>query len=492
MKIKRFIAKDMKTALREVKAVLGNEAVIMSNKKTPEGVEVVAAVDNDTSVEPIRKARPQTVAKAEPQPERVAKQSVVDIPAKSGESFASSLDALLARQSNDSKISQEAFSKPGALSQALKAQTQAIEELQSRQSEQQPKELAQSVPLSESEQHFQDSFRQRQPNTSSRLSQTDVDQLMSAQRDEMLTLKNEMASMRMLLEHQVSGLMWQDLARREPRRALVLERLQSLGLSDQMSDQLACFIPEDVSEEEAMSHGLELLKGQINTTNNEILKRGGVFALVGPTGVGKTTTIAKLAARFAQKHGADKVALISTDTYRIGAYDQLATYAKIIGCSIKVAESVEKLQVVLEGFRNKKLVLIDTAGMGQRDLRLAKHLDTLVNHRHFRIRTYLVASATAQRHVLEDTIEQFKTIPIAGCIFTKLDESRSLGEIISVSLQHSLPIGYLTNGQRVPEDILLATADHLINQALEMQENISRTKHLWYSDNDGQSVGTYG
>ena len=118
-------------------------------------------------------------------------------------------------------------------------------------------------------------------------------------------MRNEMLSMRQLLQHQVSGLMWQDLARREPVRALIIENLQQLGLSEQVADQLACFMPEELNSTDAWDAALELLAGQLSTTNDDILRRGGVVALVGPTGVGKTTTVAKLAAEFAKRHGAE-------------------------------------------------------------------------------------------------------------------------------------------------------------------------------------------
>ena len=259
--------------------------------------------------------------------------------------------------------------------------------------------------------------------------------------------------------------MKQEMDREEPTRAMLMNRLMSMGLSERVADQIACFIPEGGSDDEAWEQTLHLLEGQLNTTSDDILTRGGAVALVGPTGVGKTTTIAKLAARYAQRHGADKVALITTDTFRIGASEQLQTYGRIIGCPVKVAKNAQELADALLSLRQKSLILIDTAGMGQRDKRLSEQLSQLIQNSRLRIRPYLVLSATSQNQVLMDAVKQFKTLPLSGCIFTKLDECLSLGESISVAIEHGLPVGYLTNGQQVPEDIRVADANFMVAEA---------------------------
>ncbi|HSG52294.1 MAG TPA: flagellar biosynthesis protein FlhF, partial [Rheinheimera sp.] len=312
--------------------------------------------------------------------------------------------------------------------------------------------------------------------------------LMQQQMDAM---RNEMLSMRQLLQHQVSGLMWQDLARREPVRALIIENLQQLGLSEQVADQLACFMPEDLNSHDAWDAALELLAGQLSTTNDDILRRGGIVALVGPTGVGKTTTVAKLAAEFAKRHGNDQVALITTDSYRIGAFEQLATFGRIIGCPVKQAKDSEELALLLNQLQQRKLILIDTAGMSQRDVRLAEKLASLVHNSRVKIKSYLVLSATAQAKVMQESVTHFKRIPLSGCIFTKLDECLSLGEVINVAIANALPVSYLTNGQRVPEDIAVADAPKLVQQAEKLRIAQSSTAHQWYNDEMNRADGTY-
>jgi flagellar biosynthesis protein FlhF len=222
---------------------------------------------------------------------------------------------------------------------------------------------------------------------------------------------------------------------------------------------------------------LDLLTKQLDTTSNEIITKGGVFSLVGPTGVGKTTTIAKLAARYAKIHGADKVGLITTDSFRIGALEQLATYAKILGCPLKHAKNNDELSDAIFQLRNKNLILIDTAGMSQRDLNLTKRLTNLLTKSRVNIKNYLVLSATSQMSVLQESAKHFRTLPLSGCIFTKIDESLSLGELMSVAIHNRLPIGYLTNGQRVPEDIRVANSEKIVqkaNQLYELKQKIKR------------------
>jgi flagellar biosynthesis protein FlhF len=281
-------------------------------------------------------------------------------------------------------------------------------------------------------------------------------------------MQKEMSSIRQLLEHQMSGLMWQDMAQKDPMRAVLVNKLMAMGLNEQVADQIAGYIPANSEEKDAWQQAKLIIAEQLNTTNNDIIQRGGVVSLVGPTGVGKTTTIAKLAARFAQAHGADQVVLISTDSYRIAGFEQLATYGRIIGCQVKLANDGNELDTLLQQYSQKKLILIDTAGMGQRDMRLTEHLTTLISNARVRIRNYLVLAANTQQRVMQENVDRFKRIPLAGCIYTKLDESLSAGEIITTSLQNGLAIGYLTDGQRVPEDIKVANAEKLVTLADRM------------------------
>jgi flagellar biosynthesis protein FlhF len=473
MKIKRFVAKDMRTALAEVKEFLGPDAIILSNKKVAGGIELVAAVDPEAAPNKAEAPEPQVKPTAS-----VAGSTLnirVDDDEPEQDVPADSLRALLARQMIKQ---QKAHVEPvGGSDRKLTAKTLA-EPIQSP--------LLQKTKAVAPE-------RQNPAISSSMMADLNKlqQQNMQLMQQQFETMRQEMNSMKQLLQHQVSGLMWQDLARREPVRALVIEKLQQLGLSEAMADQLACFMPEDIADGEAWDCALELLAGQLTTTNDDLMRRGGVVALVGPTGVGKTTTVAKLAAQFARLHGADQVALITTDTFRIGAFEQLATFGRIIGCPVKQAKDHEELAILLTQLQQRKLILIDTAGMSQRDVRLAEKLSALMHNSRVKIRSYLVLSATSQARVMQETVEHFKRISLSGCIFTKLDECLSLGEIINIAIQNALPVSYLTNGQRVPEDIEAAQAKAMIDQAEQLRLAHASAGHQWYQDVAARADGTY-
>ncbi|HDO1357351.1 TPA: flagellar biosynthesis protein FlhF [Aeromonas veronii] len=460
MKIKRFFAKDMRTALAEVKETLGPDAVIMSNKKVTGGVEIVAAVDYQSQVPgpkdaPVRRQLNDESVNIS----SAARQMIRPDPApakEQNEHYADTLAALLARQQ---KL------KPGNGAPMGNTQSAGLAAANAA-----PRTLAEQGQWGAAPEPAKPKARvasgQRAPQP--------------AQRDqEMEGMRKEMASIRKLLEHQISGLMWQEVERREPMRALLIKELKKLGFDDAFADQLAGLIPEDMSIHQAMAQLAEVLTAQLKISEDEIMRQGGAVALLGPTGVGKTTTIAKLAARFAMKYGAEQVALITTDNYRIGAHEQLQTYGRIMGCPVRQVRDAEELANALYQFRHRRLVLIDTAGVGQRDIRLTEQLDTLVKNAKVRIRSYLVMSATSQRRVMQEAVDHFRRIPLSGCILTKLDESLNLGEVINVCIQNSLPISYITDGQRVPEDIQVANAAQLVGAAMGSLERETEEPYFW-------------
>ena len=289
----------------------------------------------------------------------------------------------------------------------------------------------------------------------------------------------EMASIRKLLEHQISGLMWQEVERREPMRALLIRSSRRWGSTTPCRSAGG---PHPRRHADPSGHGPagRVLTAQLKISGTRSCVRGAV-ALLGPTGVGKTTTIAKLAARFAMKYGAEQVALITTDNYRIGAHEQLADLWSHHGCPVRQVRDAEELASALYQFRHRRLVLIDTAGVGQQDIRLTEQLDTLVKNAKVRIRSYLVMSATSQRRVMQEAVDHFRRIPLSGCILTKLDESLNLGEVINVCIQNALPISYITDGQRVPEDIQVANAALLVGAAMGSLEREAEDPYFWGS-----------
>ncbi|ARP37606.1 flagellar biosynthesis protein FlhF [Vibrio syngnathi] len=502
MKIKRFFAKDMRTALLQVKEELGSEAVIMSNKKVAGGVEIVAAIDGESSPstasprlnkpkQPTQSQYTQMTESKVPAGRRQLDDDKVSIQpnAEGGRSMTKRFANMLKQYSHGAEDEQQHRAEnEDSLSALLNRQSSKGHQPQSSQhsSGSLDSTFARETGLSKL---IAEDRRVERP--APRLDPTRYDRgrenTQSKGSDtEMETMRDEMTSIRRLLEHQVSGLMWQEVERREPLRAMLIKRLERMGVSAELADQMACYIPEDTKPARAWKALLALVADQISVTQKDILKRGGIVALLGPTGVGKTTTVAKLAARAAMEYGADNVALVTTDTYRIGAHEQLSIYGRIMGCPVRVAKDSSELADVIYQLRNRRLILVDTAGMGQRDVRLSEQLDTLMQESGSVINSYLVLPATAQRKVLQETIEHFRRIPLSGCILTKLDESLSLGEFISVVIQNALPVAYIANGQRVPEDIVIAQPKYMIAKANELLEKSTENEpHYWNSDSEG-------
>lgn len=500
MKIKRFFAKDMRAALAEVKEVLGPDAVIMSNKKVTGGIEIVAAVDfNESPATPKPAEKPQPKPVEQPlqrNPSRQISDDAVNLSSsrfdfnrvmdreieqqeRSPSPQSDSLASLLARQqSHQEKMSQslnrDELEDGNWNTDFLQKPTPAARKPLERR----------HAPATLAEQNeMRDGFSKKIASQSAR--NTVSAPTSNTGNEDLSAMKAELASIRKLLEHQVSELHWQEVERNEPIRAMLIKQLTNVGFSKSIADQFANCVAEDCSIESAWDQIQALLVDHLQVASDDILSKGGAVALVGPTGVGKTTTIAKLAAKFAMLHGADNVALITTDTYRIGAHEQLSTYGRIMGCTVKVARDDAELAQYLYQLRSKRLVLIDTAGMGQRDTRLSQQLDTLVNNEKVIIRNYLVVPATAQRRVVEETLQHFHHIPLAGCILSKVDESLSLGEILSVLIQHELPLTYVTNGQRVPEDIDPADANQLVRSVLDREAVEQQSEaHFWLGEDN--------
>ena len=241
-----------------------------------------------------------------------------------------------------------------------------------------------------------------------------------------------------------------------------------------MSPALARSVAEDADKSEDFEHNwrqaLGWLAHHVPVTGDDIIDHGGVVALVGPTGVGKTTTVAKLAARYSLRHGPGRVALVTTDSFRVGAHEQLRIYARILGVPLRIANNPEQLLEVLSGLRDKALVLIDTAGMSQRDMRLSEQF-ALLHAEGSRIQSYLVMATTAQRSVLDETVRAFQAVALRGCILTKVDESTSLGSALSVAIEQRLAVAYVSDGQRVPEDMHPARAHSLVSRSVAIMQH---------------------
>ncbi len=414
MKIKRFHAEDVRTTIRKVRDALGPDAVILSNKRVADGVEIVAAIDYDESL-------------------------VGGMVAQTGSVTATSTSATKDSQHKECRPSSE-----------KSLRQQASDDVR----------YSRNIPASQS------AARTEAPvvkNSSAQL---------ASKAQDLSDVQNEIKSLRGLLLNQLSGMAWESESKYHPTRTRLLQRLIALGLSPVLSKKLCEEVDETKEFDVMWRHALGILSHQLPVIDNGVLKTGGVMALVGPTGVGKTTTIAKLAARYVLQHGKDSVGLITTDNFRVAAHEQLRSYARILGVPLRVAIDKGELNDALYDLRHKKLVLIDTAGVSLQDSQLREQLD-LLNSGAKSIHMFLALAANTQRSVLNDVVTTFKQSKLDGCILTKVDETTSLGGVISVAAEHELAISYFCDGQKVPDDLHIARAHNLVSKSVAIMQRIT-------------------
>lgn len=479
MIIKKFVAANIRDALEMVREALGADALILSNRPMPGGgVEIQAVAEAE-----VEKATPAPQAPPEPE------QPIFAPRTKPG--ISRYADTALADDDDDEpppKPRSEPSPAPAVFAKSRRATADAPPPVTSaapmpppaaaepaltneprRPRRMEPAEAKASAPPRVEPQRTEPKRGEprRVPggidlNTIESVSQAYLpDEIAQG-------IIQEIRFLRGMVEGQLAGLAWGHLQRSDPRKLEVFRQLLMVGFSPLLSRQILEELPPDTEFEQAMQWVNTALLKHFNRVSHgrDIIAEGGVFALVGPTGVGKTTTVAKLAARCVLKHGAASVALISTDSYRIGAQDQLRIYGNILGVPVHGAKNQFELDEALEELSDKYLVLIDTVGMGQRDRRLPEQVDMLSNLS-TPVQRLLLLSAVGQGATLEDVVQAYCGNGVAGCILTKIDESLSMGGALDVVVRNELALHYVTNGQRVPEDLHLANPVYLIDRAFK-------------------------
>lgn len=425
MKIKRFFATDIRQAIAQVREELGADAVILSNRGVDGGVEIVAAMDYDE--ESVREAaqaqEPASPGRARPGP--------VDL--------AATLAAARKAANSEKKPPAGASKIPAWRSSAAR-----------------PEGIAPNRPVA--------SMAEHQVKKGNRVAR---EERIAEEDGTLAQLHREIQMLKFMVGSQLSEFAWDQMNRRNPHRVQLLRQLTNLGLSAELCQELADQVDFEPEVEQAWKLALKALARQLPVTENNLLEDGGVLALVGPTGVGKTTSIAKLAARFSLRHGHRHLALVTTDGFRIGAHDQLLNYGRILDVPVRIAHNAEDLHDILNGFADKRLVLVDTAGMGQRDERLEQQFSVLRDCG-VPLTSLLVLSATTQRFGLEEILPAYAALQPAACLLTKVDEAGSLGEVFSALMRHRLPLAWFADGQRVPEDLHPARAASLVERAEQL------------------------
>jgi flagellar biosynthesis protein FlhF len=284
---------------------------------------------------------------------------------------------------------------------------------------------------------------------------------------EQLEMMSELRSVKGLIEERFGALAFMEKLQRQPRQATLTQKLLDCGFSPALIRKMVDSLPSDIEETSWAANVLErnLATGEAEAALEDA---GGVFALIGSTGVGKTTSTAKLAAAFATKHGASHLGLITLDAYRIAAHEQLRTYGRILGVPVHTAHDRASLEDLLDLLSGKKMVLIDTAGMAQRDSRTRELLDML-SHR--AIQKLLVVNAAAQGETVEDVLVSYRASGCRGIVLSKLDEAVKIGPALDAMIRHKLKVLAVANGQRVPEDWHRLSASTLVARALRSAGN---------------------
>lgn len=423
MKVKRFTAANMQTALRQVTAQLGADAVIISTKTLPEGIEVVAAIDyqpQNAAVEierqlqlqhELEQSRKQLLA-AGTQQKSVRKEQPIQVDVSTHEGLVAALNQIKNPQAS-----------------ALQAATVAPPAAQM---------LNTSAPSAVS-----DSYQQA----------------LAQVQDELAALKNLMTNH---VNATPKPLTTSSLA------AELRTFCKELGIASSWAKQLIKQVTS-TDPSQASKQILQVMAQELPVSLYKMFERGGMFALVGPTGAGKTTTLGKIAAQFVMRHGASSVALVTLDNYRVAAHDQLRSFARILGVELHIVAPQGDVSALLDKLSHKKLVLVDSAGLVKNDPHFSTQL-AMLRKTEKKLKKLLVLPLTSHSEGLQENYNSFKLVGLSGCIFTKLDECFNLGAALSVATLGRLPITLITDGPHIPDDIHYPNAAKLVQQAEQMAQ----------------------
>ncbi len=451
MNIRRFFGKNSREALNQVRKELGDDAVILSNRAVHGGNEIMAfreeemdAIVNNSA--PANYVQEFNYAQSESRDEPTTLLSLLNKGNRmqAPDLHAQKIDDLskinhLSTEIDDTDIDVQVEFSPQA---QIKRQAESIELKPQLKPELKPEVVAPKKRASEQ----------------------------TATSQQMAFMLSEMRNMRSVIESQLTAISWGNIQQREPVKSEVLSTLLAAGFSPALSRYLAEKLPENLDSKKAAAWVKYILCRNLNTIENEteVLDQGGVFALIGPTGVGKTTTTAKLAARYVMKHGTQNLGLITTDAYRVGGHEQLRIYGKILGVMVHAVKDEADLKIALNELKNKHTILIDTVGVSQRDRMVTEQISMLSSTK-TPIKKLLCLNATNTGETLTDVIQAYKGKGLDGCIITKLDEAATIGNALDVIIREKLKLFYTANGQRVPEDIQLANKLDLIQLAMNLK-----------------------
>ncbi len=506
MNLKRFSARNSRDALALVRQAFGDDAVVMSTRPCAEGVEVLAmAPESVTQLERVTAAAEQASAPARPAATAAAPAAVAPAapaPARAparGARIEPTLDGGVGEDVRRMQMSTLSFQdyvrermlKRRAVAQAARAEdpplpappaaTAPIEQVRARLAAREaasaavpprrdPPVLHEEVPPA--------SAAAAAPAVAPARAEDPRETTPATLRAD-IEMLSELRSMRGLIEQRFGALAFMEKLQRQPRQALLTHKLLDIGLSPALTRKLAESLPGDVAE---LDWAAGVLERNLATGEREgaLEDLGGVHALIGATGVGKTTSTAKLAAAFAARHGAANLGLVTLDAYRIGAHEQLRAYGRILGVPVHTAHDRASLEDLLELLAGKRMVLIDTAGMAQRDHRTRELLEMLA---HPSIKRLVVVNAAAQGETIEDQLAAYGAGGCRGVVLSKVDEAVKLGPALDALIRARLKVLAVANGQRVPEDWHRLSAAALVQHAFK-----ARGGPAWRLEGDDVSL----
>jgi len=506
MTVKRFVAPDMRRALDLVRQEMGPDAIILSSKRVKDGVEVLTAEELDlpTRGYDTRQAFGQQFDPEADRPlrsdqawnPRLGGAQVGDRPytpppvndsAARASQLAQEIDAARERMLA-AKRSAEAANRPIGGGQRIEPRLDVaarLDDYPTRRHEPRMdfETLGNIVPMPAAEP------APRQDRQLAGLA-AQVEKMRDANREpqarsgsddaRLNDLQSELADMRALLQQHIArvsdntGGASPVNSKTAVNATTLNQNLNRLGLTSDLTERLCDQHGNEPRFSSAWRDALNDLVGQLPVNASDCIDKGGIFAFVGPTGVGKTTTIAKLAARYVLTHGQGKVALVTTDTYRVGAQDQLRSLGRILNVPVRVIDHERSLSAVLASLQAFPLVLIDTAGFRQGDPLLKEQEAMLASC--VSVQRILVMAGNSQLQTLKASAHAYKSRRLTGCVLTKLDETLSLGEALSVVIQQAIPLLYTTDGQEIPKDIALASAQHLVAKAVSLTKAQERNE----------------
>jgi len=486
MKTRRYYSNDLRSAVLAVRDELGSNAVILSQKKSKFGIEVIAT----TSAE-------QHPAASVLFPRQVnAKSDLDDSELHNGVFNITAINTVnkLVRAGRDAFSDCVFFFKTGTGSQ--NKYKHCASKLNGNDSCTSQQELNQNSLIKNCGNHRPGSG---QRNSSSEGVMERVSMNKAVVQDKpvedvqhasapLAATPHCLNKLTNLVEQQILEHAWGELARKNPLRARLIRQLIKMDIHPLIIQRITdTCIGKNLEEKSLLPHALALLANQLPIYQEDITAGGGTVALFGATGAGKTTTVAKLAARYALRHGREKVAVVTTDNQRIAAHEQLRVYGEILGIAFKAASDAGELMDALNAFSDKDFVLIDTAGMSYRDVQ-SNQVWRLFSGVLSQVRSFLVMPASAHHSVLEHTANAFRSIKLDGSIITKLDEAANLGGPLSVAILNNLPVAYYSDGQKIPDDFHLARAHNLVSRAISVADQFVETPSVKAANQDKAGI----